>query len=244
MEQLTTIFWKSIKRPFSNWRILLLSILFFARIPFLYIITGFLAMGYILKVGEFTQKGKWELPSWNNFLELFKRGFYGWLIVSIYFLPTILISLILYFWFGGFPKFGDIFGLINYFSGLLAILGNVGYLLVFLLLISYIVGLYLIPCALLEYVREYNFSSAFNLRSKNLFSKRYTISWILLEIIPLTIITAISFLREQYYTIVVSASPIKYLFFILIYLIIAFKEYFVNVLSYSVYASVLNKKRR
>jgi len=244
MESLRAIFWKGAKRPFSNCRVLLFSLFIFARIPLLYLITGFLAMGYILRVGRLTQLGKWELPLWKDYLELFKNGFFGWLIVLIYFLPALAISLAIYFIWPdlGFPKFGlNILEMTNYFEALLGLLKGLGYPLIILWGWSYLMALYLIPCALLRYVQENKFSDAFKFKFllKKTFSKNYSISWVILELTPALIITAISFFRDNYYTVVLSTSPIKYLFLIILYLVIAFKEYFVNVLAYSVYGTVL-----
>lgn len=120
------------------------------------IIITSIIQGWFLKCMNLTLKNKNKLPNWNNFLDLFKKGFILGVIYTIYIL-ALAIPLILYVLTLAIPIFP---------TGVTQGIATVLTILLFLLF------LYIIPMVELFYAKNYKFKEAFKL--KGIFKKTFT----------------------------------------------------------------------
>jgi magnesium-transporting ATPase (P-type) len=77
-------FWNSIKRPFTDWKKLIIGIII-SILP----IVNFMAMGYQIRCAKTSSLMK--LPKWDKFGQLFVTGLFSAVILLIYLLPGIII---------------------------------------------------------------------------------------------------------------------------------------------------------
>ncbi|MEK6835887.1 MAG: DUF4013 domain-containing protein, partial [Nanoarchaeota archaeon] len=84
------IYEEAIKRPFTDFKKLLIGILF-SILP----IINFIAIGYSLVAAKTVFKQNYELPKWEKFGNLFAKGLIAFLINIFYLIPVIIIGFIL-----------------------------------------------------------------------------------------------------------------------------------------------------
>ncbi len=157
---------QAVKLPFSNGKKLLFGGLMFV-VPFLSVITGIFAFGYVLQTARNVMQNSFTLPEWKNWGTLFIEGLKGLLIGGIYFVPAILISFLLVRTpiidaIGGDPN-----AIANAWIGLLAVF------------ILFLATSYVIPAALLSFISAQNLFKAFNIPSivQKIFSMHYFKIW-------------------------------------------------------------------
>ena len=148
-------------------------------------IVNLVVSGYGMHCASKTLKGDKSLPEWYNWVDLFIHGLVGAIVSFIYLLPSILIVV-----FSIGPVFLGILGALMVgdvaavSAGLAAAVG--GFVLV--LLVAFIlsaISFYLIPAALIQYVRDgYNIGSAFRFREilGNTICLDYFIVWVFVSI--------------------------------------------------------------
>ncbi len=248
MKKLLKIFWNGIKKPFSSVNNSFFGLLIFAPIPYIYFLTGFLGMGYLLRVGEYSINKKQDLPEWKDFLNIFKIGIKGWLIVFFYFIPLSLILFLIFLLSSfkiSFPSISQniIPNVVNYFNEMRLILGMFSYLFIAMIGLLYLFTLYLFPVALLRFAKNQKFSTAFKLKDiiSASFSMEYFVSWFILEIVPL-IYAAIIFIFSIKFLDIIIPTNYKYAYIVLFYFLVGLKQYFLGILSYTVYGTILREK--
>jgi hypothetical protein len=164
---------EAIKRPFTDSKKLIIGSLL-NIIP----IINFFVLGYILEAAEETLTGKKALPEWADWGHLFKRGLVGVGISLVWAIPLFIVLV-----FGGGIALLTALATQN-----TAALTNAGAIVG----IVFIVGLvtyYIIPLALLNYVEESHFGSAFALKTllKKGFTKKYVVAWIVSVLIGIVL---------------------------------------------------------
>lgn len=176
---------QAIKRPFSDLKKFLIGIIL-SIIP----IVNFLSVGYILESAKLTLNKKTNLPEWKNWKELFVHGLFTFIIFAIFILPATLVMIT-----GigaGFLK-ALVMWLIKG-SLILSILEGIKTsipLLIASMLLGF-VAIYLLPIAIINYIKRWKFIDAFNFKDifNKIFTSKYLISWIIATVIS-TIITGI-----------------------------------------------------
>ena len=182
---------EAIKRPFSDFTKFLIGFVFLV-IPIVNILTGFFVRGYQLECGKTAMKKKYTLPEWTSFLRLFLNGLLAAIISLIYLIPFI------------------IFLVISLGSILLEIIKNPTQITeelvlnsvssftipgLIITLLFFVLGLYLIPIALMNFINKNEFKDAFNLTTifKKAFTGKYflTILFIIAYAIAVYVISSI-----------------------------------------------------
>jgi hypothetical protein len=165
----------SFKRPFSDWKKLLIGTLF-NIIP----IINFFAMGYILKmISSTSKKDVKKLPAWDNFGTLFFKGFMMFLIGLIYALPAIIIGVIaLYPVISATIMSGGSYELIAY--DIQTVILQAAPLIILAIVLA-VVASYLAPIGIVNYAKKGKFSTAFEigLILKKVFTGKYFLAWLL-----------------------------------------------------------------
>jgi len=182
------LFTKAVRMPFQSPKKFLIGWLL-SMIP----IVNFVTYGYALKCANNTARRKFKLPEWNNFLDLFIKGFLYDIIVFIYFLPTVVISA---FFFVSVLR--RIFTLPIKAQGLspefvinsIKIVAWQFPIMFLTLLILFILTSYIVISAVIHYSRRFNFREAFHISSvlRFAFSKDYFISYIFIALYALLLI--------------------------------------------------------
>jgi len=168
------------KKPFTDYKKLILGIAL-SIIP----IVRWIAMGYILESsGVGKTKGGQNLPEWQDWGGMFAKGFFAFLVGLIYAIPGLILiaivagSLLISIFAGGDTGVleslaaGDPMVLFSLIAGL----GP----LVFIAVLYFILVGYIMPSAILHYVKGNNFGDAFNFGNvfKKAFSGAYFLAWI------------------------------------------------------------------
>lgn len=149
----------AIKRPFTNLNKFLIGFIFLV-VPILNIVTGFFVKGYQLECGRTALKKSSKLPDWNNFLKLFVDGLLATVIGIIYLLPFIIFLLL---------TLGDlIISLIKTKTTITEelVLNSVNSFTIpglIITLVLFLLGIYLIPIAIMNFISKCKFKDAFNL---------------------------------------------------------------------------------
>jgi len=160
---------EAFKRPFQDIKKLLIGVVLYI-LP----IVNFFAVGYQLNCAKSALKKDYKLPEWQNWGDLFVKGFLSAVIGIIYFIPA-LIALMA-------AVGAAIFTYIN--QGTEAVMGLItgmgSGLIIFLILA--LLAAYLSPMAILSYVNTFKFGDAFNFRtiSKKAFTGKYFVVWLLM----------------------------------------------------------------
>ncbi len=84
----------ALKRPFTDWKKLLVGSAFY-MVPYLNLITTFFATGYTLEAAKNTIGNNSTLPEWRNWGELFYNGIISAVVGLVYMIPVIILFLIL-----------------------------------------------------------------------------------------------------------------------------------------------------
>jgi hypothetical protein len=170
---------EAIKRPFSDTKKLALGGLMYV-IPFLSMITGIFAFGYVLDAVSMTFKKNNKMPEWTDWGNLFVKGLLGLVINLIWSIPLAIVFLITV----GTAIIGALSNLsalqAGNFTALWGILAGAGAGIIISIILAILTG-YVVPCALFAFVKENKFGAAFNFGSifKKAFTGKYFVAWIL-----------------------------------------------------------------
>lgn len=160
----------AVQRPFQDSKKFLVGSLLF-MIPFVNIITGLFASGYILECARTAIKKQNKLPEWEDWGNLFVKGLLLSIVGMLYFLPALVLGIVSGFaalWavLSGETQSGVILpiGVSLTASGLLAIL-----------------TVYLVPSAILGYAHTNRFKSVFALSTvfRKAFRWHYFSAWVI-----------------------------------------------------------------
>jgi hypothetical protein len=163
-------FVEAIKRPFSDWKKLLIAALMY-MIPLISIVTQFFGVGYLLECGKTAMKKTAKLPEWTDWGNLFVKGLVAFIISAIYFMPTVILILIV----AGTT-------ILTGFSvqNLGVLIGSLGVGMLLVLVVG-IITAYVLPVAILTYASKGGFGSAFALKEvfAKAFTGQYLVAWLL-----------------------------------------------------------------
>ena len=191
----------ALKKPFTSFKVLIIGIL----LSILPIIRWF-AYGFILECSKIGKNRSDDIPEWKNWKELFVKGFLATVIEAIYYLPSFLILLIFGLGLMNFLlKEGIATEIFNNFisraspeSLQLIMQKQIPFIMPYLVKmvpvliiagILLIIAAYIVPMAILNYLKNNRFSAAFE---KDVFRKAFTGKFFLIRIIAgiLTLIVA------------------------------------------------------
>lgn len=179
----------ALKRPFTNWKNFGIGALL-SIVPIVNIIT----FGYIYEIISLTLKNKYSMPDWTNLKQLFINGFLLLIIIIIYFLPLIVISVIL-----TIPVFTGT----TYASQL----GAFGTQVFTIILLFGLLG-YFIPPLLINFVQKGKFSGAFDFSKLRItFTGKYLSAWLVASLITV-VISSILNLISRFLAIEYILNPI------------------------------------
>ena len=162
---------EAIRLPFKDFKKLTIGALLW-MIPFVNIITGIFATGYVLTASKSAMKKSYVLPEWKDWGDLFVKGLLAMVIGIIWAIP-VLFGLLLFFMSAGVALFTALAQ--NNFSAVLSIVGASIGSFIMLLLLGLLTS-YVSPAAILGYIKTGNFSDAFDFRM--VFSKAFRWSWL------------------------------------------------------------------
>lgn len=176
---------QAIERPFTDSKKLLIGVLLSLPIPVISFVTNTVVSGYALYCGKSAYEGKHEMPDWQNWLNLWLKGFVAGIIRLAYLIPAIIS----FFTFAGgmitdlqnLTRFGLLTAALNF---LLNPFGTYG-AQAFIPWLFTVLALYLSPIATLNYVIENKIGSAFDFHGlfKKAFTKTYFVAWSVLFLI-------------------------------------------------------------
>src|SRR3989338_4031142 len=154
-------FGAAIKLPFSSFKKMTIGAVLFI-IP----IVNFFSFGYVLTVAKSAMKGKFELPEWTGWGNLFEKGLVGMIISFIWGIPAMIAYI---------AFFGTI--LVASFTTkeppAMTGISVAGMLITGpLILLIY----YVMPAAVLYYIEEGNFGAGF--KFGKIFGKAFTGKWL------------------------------------------------------------------
>jgi len=202
------------KKPFTDFTKLIIGIVL-SIIP----IVNLVAKGFAIESsGLGKTKPSNKMPEWKNFGHLFIRGLLAFIIAIIYMIPGILVisvaaSLTLTSVIGIFagrlinPDLMTYMGMKEFSPGLLASMISQNLPLILPTLIVtvplFLVGLallilasYMVPMAVLNYVKKNKFGAAFDLTTvlKKVFTGKYFVAWLITMIVTTVLVTILSFI--------------------------------------------------
>lgn len=170
----------AIKRPFSDFKKLLLGLVF-SVIP----IVSFIGSGYQLECCRSAYKNKLVLPEWKNYGELFIKGILNGVIWTIYSIPVIAVFL--------YVVWSSLFTLANLYETdtsifLAELIRSVGYSLIAIILLG-ILTTYIAYYASVRFAMNYKFKEAFQLSEilNGIIKKEYFLAWLVAGIYSLII---------------------------------------------------------
>jgi len=162
----------AIKRPFTDFKKLLLGILF-SLIP----IVNFIAVGYQLECGKTSMKKVLTLPNWkNNIWNYFLNGIKSIIILIVYSIPVLIVlaisigvnipSFIKSLSTTGAPNIST---LLSFGSG------------IFIAIILAAIIAYIAPMAVLNFINNWTFNDAFKFKEvfRKVLTKKYFLAWII-----------------------------------------------------------------
>ena len=167
---------EAFRMPFTDLKKLLIGIVL-QLIP----IVNFISFGYQLECAKSAMEKKFELPEWKKWLNLFVKGIIGFVISIIYMIPAIIILLLVAASLFSVLTSGLVGGMgrMSAVSGMFSTLGITAIIVFILLLIS----IYIIPSALMAYVKNGNFTSAF--KFGEVFKKALNLNYFLIWIVAM-----------------------------------------------------------
>lgn len=170
---------EAIKRPFGDFGKLLIGIL----LGILPIINLFVT-GYALTAAKSVFKKKYDLPEWKNWGDFFIRGLFSAVISIIYFLPAVILLLI----FAASIVPAILQGIFESYTGQISafVVGNIisralaAIPVLVLAVLLVLIAAYILPSALLHYIKDWKFSDAFDLKSifNKAFKGSYLLTWL------------------------------------------------------------------
>jgi hypothetical protein len=168
----------AIKRPFMDWKKLLIGGLMYL-IPPINIITSIFGLGYILKAAVLSFSKDKTMPEWTDWGNLFLKGLLAVVITLIWSIPLFIVLGI-----GVGTAIAGILGNLaalqqgdfTVFTGLFAGMG----ILAVVLFLVWLLTNYLVPSALLNFVKEDRFGAgfAFGTVFKRAFTGKYFVAWL------------------------------------------------------------------
>lgn len=172
----------AIKRPFSDGKKLLIGMLMYV-IPVLNLITSFFGLGYVLKSASMSLKKDKRLPEWDSWGELFVKGLLAVVISMIWSIPLwIVLGIVAGTAISAF--LGSLAAAQANGAGAMAAVSaltgaGAGASAVIIAVLS-IVLVYVVPSAILNFVKEDRFGGAFSIRTvfKNAFTGKYFVAWL------------------------------------------------------------------
>jgi hypothetical protein len=167
----------AVKRPFelvkNFWIGSLLYLL--SKIPAIGFFIGLLPQGYILGCAKKSLDNDHSLPDWTDWIDYLAKGIAYYVISLIYYVPF-LIFLIVFFGKPLFSALASILGTVPSSDVIVNILLDVftsqNMFFLFLIVFLFVVAAYVLPVAILNYLKNNSFGTAFNLRQ--VFSKSFT----------------------------------------------------------------------
>jgi len=164
---------EAIKRPFQDVKKLIIGI-FLSLIP----IVNFIALGYILENVKPGARKNYKLTEWGNWWELFVKGMAYMVIGFVYMIPALMVLFLTI----GVAAIRGLFTDMSTetFLAILPALG-IGILVFFVL---FLVAVYIIPSAVMNYVSKNKFSAAFEFSAitKKAFRADYFVAWLIATI--------------------------------------------------------------
>jgi hypothetical protein len=232
---------RAIKRPFTDFKKLIIGILLNLPIPLFRIITNPMALGYALNCGKTASKGSYELPEWKGYWKLWINGFVAGIIGIIYFIPAIILAFV-------FAR-DLVIGLatnattffINFIQNPVWLISNYGISILFVWVVSILIG-YFVPIAMLNWIIEGKFGSAFDFRNifKKVFTRKYFVAWLVLTLVEM----GIGFMTLKLLPLSIFSSENIILKLVIVVMIIPVIEFIQNVFGYTVYGNVLEELKR
>lgn len=232
---------KAFTRIFTSPKKLIIGILFTLPIPLISWFTNIMAEGYAYTCGASASASDYSLPKWNEPVWLWIKGFVGALIGIIYGIPSFILMLLVSFQF-----FKDFVGnqsktelmIIQHPIQVISTYGT-GIIFVFLLTL---LGAYLVPIAIIRWIRTEKFRESFNLEYilKAAFRPSYFLAFLVSYIAGLSVIIVINLLLP---TRILSADFVITWQLLLqlsaSVIITGIINFVVNVFSYTLYGNVL-----
>ncbi len=237
---------RAIKRPFSDFKKLLLGIILSIPIPWVSIITNNMAAGYALKCGKMASESDYEMPKWEKYGRLWLDAFGAGIITLLYLIPVGIMVFI-------FAK-DLVLGYIedqnallsNYFLNPVGLIENYGISLIFIGAFAIMLS-YFIPIAILNWVITSKFASAFDFKDifRKVFNKKYFFAWIFLSIIG-TIFTLVIFNLSSLDILTNNSinSSLNLFIIIIVILVISAIDFIGSVFGYTAYGNVLEEIKK
>ena len=172
-------FGEAIKRPFQDFKKLGIGALMY-MIPLVNIVTGFFSSGYGLECAKTGMKKDYKLSEWDDWGNLWIKGFLCFLISVIYSIPLAIIAAIIL----GPILSSSLNALISSNpQALVSALGAAGSNLVIVALIGLLI-IYVVPMAIMMFVDKGNFSDAFKIGVifNKAFTSKYFAAWIMVMV--------------------------------------------------------------
>jgi hypothetical protein len=166
------------KRPFTDIKKLLIGIVL-NLIP----IVNFMALGYQLKCAKTAMQKKFELPEWDDWVNLFVKGLIALVISIIYMIPAIIVMFFVAASVISAIMVSATAGEGTIIDSLMLALSSFSITVVFLLVLI-LLTLYFLPSAIMSYVRDDSFGSAFKFGEifRNAFTVGYLTVWVIVAI--------------------------------------------------------------
>ena len=160
---------RAVKMPFQDYKKLGILGLMYV-IPVVNIVTSFFATGYGFKMAESSMKKKFSLPEWEDWGGLFLKGLLGAIISIIFMLPAMIVAFV-----GIGSSLFSMMAVGNFDPTIMFQSVGIGIVAALLGLVA----IYLLPAALMFFLKEDSFASAFNFSGifKKVFTGDYFVAW-------------------------------------------------------------------
>ena len=235
---------RAIKRPFTDFKKLMMGLLFSLPIPLVSIFTNVVATGYSFQAGKSASEGSYELPEWKQMSKLWVSAFMAGIIALIYSIPGLILAFTLAnkFMMDYITNRGEI--LVSLMENPINLVLGYGTGLIVTIVIGVLIG-YLIPVAILKYIKEEKFGSAFDF--KDIFSKVLTGKYLMATIILWVIGIGIYFGTKSLFPTDTLKDPTTLftgtnLIMLLVSLIVSsIIKFIMSIFSFTVYGDVLEE---
>jgi hypothetical protein len=235
---------RAIKRPFTNFKKLIIGLLFSLPIPLVSIFTNVVATGYSFEAGRSAWEKDYELPEWKKMGKLWVNAFLASIIGLIYMIPVFILAFALAkdFMMNYITNSSEV--LASFLQNPIKLLLGSGTGLIITIIIGAIIG-YLVPVAILKFIKEGSFKSAFDF--KDIFSKVLTGKYLLATVVIWIAGIAILFVTRNLFPVATLADPmslftgknlVMYLVPVITSSIIGF---IMSIFSFTVYGNVLEE---
>lgn len=216
----------AVKRPYRDLKKLGIGAAMYV-VPMVNIITQFFGMGYVLECAKGSLKGDNKLPEWKDWGNLFVKGLLALIICVIWAIPLMIVSIVV----GGALVAGFIASAQTWQMPTSASLGAMGGGGILIALVAILTG-YVLPSAILSYVKEDKFGAGFKFGEifKNAFTGNYFVAWII-SIAAMIVISIIAGIL----------SAILAVTFILPYVVMALASFTIGVTTATIMAEAYGK---